>query len=131
MLDELPAFSDGWSEVLDALSDGKFFSTTGEIVIPEFTVNGYGLGESTSLKKDGNAQVQFKVNWTFPLSYAEIISGDGKEVFRDRITLDHTTSFGEQVFSKTINLKGRNWVRLEVWDAAVNGAFTQAIWINQ
>ena len=130
MLDELPSFSEGWSEVLNALSEGKFFSTTGEIIIPEFTVNGYGLGESISLKESGNAHIQFKVNWTFPLSHAEIISGDGTEVFRDRINLDHTLPFGDQTFSKTVNLNGRNWVRLEVWDAAVNGAFTQAIWIN-
>ncbi len=130
MIDEIPEFSQGWSEVLEVLEQGKFFSTTGEIVIPEFTVNDKALGEVTSLRKNGEAEVKFKVNWTFPLSYAEIISGDGNEVFRDRINLNHTTPFGEQVFKQTVKLQGRKWVRLEVWDAAVNGAFTQTVWIK-
>ena len=51
-------------------------------------------------------------------------------VYRDRINLDDTRPFGEQVFKRTVNLKGRKWVRLEVWDSAVNGAFTQAIWLK-
>ncbi|MBV6642682.1 MAG: hypothetical protein KI791_18330 [Cyclobacteriaceae bacterium] len=127
MLDEIPGFSDGWNEVLTALEKGKFFSTTGEVLIPEFLVNGSRLGEEITLRKNGQADIQFEVDWTFPLQYAEIISGDGNKVYRDRITLDDTTPFGQQVFKKSVNLKGRKWVRLEVWDSAVNGAFTQAI----
>ncbi len=130
MIDEIPKFSDGWPEVLEAMEKGRFFSTTGEVLIPEFSVNGTLLGEMVSLPGNGKAEIQFKVNWTFPLSHAEIISGDGDKVFRERISLEDTTPFGEQVFKKNLNLKGRKWVRLEVWDAAVNGAFTQAIWIK-
>ncbi|XOV93401.1 MAG: hypothetical protein ACFHWX_01570 [Bacteroidota bacterium] len=130
MLKNLPKFSDGWSSVLQALSNGRFFSTTGEILIPEFSVNKKQLGESVRLEKDGMADVEFKVNWTFPLDHAEIISGDGVEVFKERINLEYTTAFDEQVFKKTLSLKGRKWVRLEVWDVAVNGAFTQTIWIE-
>ncbi len=130
MIDEIPKFSDGWPEVLEAMEKGRFFSTTGEVLIPEFSVNGTLLGEIVSLPGNGKAEIQFKVNWTFPLSHAEIISGDGDKVFRERISLEDTTPFGEQIFKKNLNLKGRKWVRLEVWDAAVNGAFTQAIWIK-
>ena len=130
MIDEIPQFSDGWPEVLDAMQKGRFFSTTGEVLIPEFSVNDSMLGEIASLPGNGKAEIQFKVNWTFPLSFAEIISGDGNEVFREMISLVDTTPFGEQVFKKTVNLKGRKWVRLEVWDTAVNGAFTQAIRIK-
>jgi len=28
-----------------------------------------------------------------------------------------------------IDLKGRTWVRFEVWDIAANGAFTQPVWL--
>ena len=28
------------------------------------------------------------------------------------------------------DLRGRKWVRFEVWDVAVNGAFTQPVWLE-
>jgi hypothetical protein len=37
-LDRVPRFDAGWQPVLDALRGGRFFVTTGEILIPEFTV---------------------------------------------------------------------------------------------
>jgi len=27
------------------------------------------------------------------------------------------------------DVKGRTWVRFEVWDIAANGAFTQPVWL--
>jgi hypothetical protein len=39
-LDRLPQFDDGWQPVLDALRNGRFFVSTGEVLIPEFTVGG-------------------------------------------------------------------------------------------
>lgn len=71
-----------------------------------------------------------EVDWTFPLSFAEIISGDGDQVFRQRINLNHTLAFGKQKFVFTTDLKAKKWVRLEVWDVAANGAFTQFVWIE-
>lgn len=64
------------------------------------------------------------------MNYAELISGDGEKVYRERITLNNTYSFGEQTFSKSVDLTGMKWVRLEAWDVAANGAFTQAVWIK-
>ncbi len=58
------------------------------------------------------------------MNYVEIISGDGEKVYRERITLENTTAFGEQSFSRSLDLTGRKWVRLEAWDVAANGAFT-------
>ena len=51
-------------------------------------------------------------------------------LFREKIDLTNTTAFGEKNFSQTIDLTGKKWIRLEAWDAAVNGAFTQTIWIQ-
>jgi len=28
-----------------------------------------------------------------------------------------------------LDLKGRTWVRFEIWDIAANGAFTQPLWL--
>ena len=39
-LDRVPAFQEGWKPVLDSLRAGKFFVTTGEVLIPSFTVDG-------------------------------------------------------------------------------------------
>ncbi|OOQ60958.1 hypothetical protein BC343_23090 [Mucilaginibacter pedocola] len=129
-MNKQPQFNAGWQPVVDAMQQGSFFSTTGEVLINDFTVNGKQSGGTATLSANGNANISFKLDWTFPMQYADIISGDGKKVYHDRINLDATKAFGVQTFSKTLNLKGRTWVRLEVWDAAVNGAFTQTVWLK-
>ncbi|MVN91283.1 CehA/McbA family metallohydrolase domain-containing protein [Mucilaginibacter aquatilis] len=126
-IDALPKFSNGWQPVVDVIQKGEFFSTTGEVLIPAFKVNGSSSAKSG---RKANTSVDFSVSWTFPLKFAEIISGDGQKVYRKRIDLKNTTAFGSKQFSIPVDLKGRKWVRLEVWDAAVNGAFTQNIWLN-
>jgi hypothetical protein len=128
-LDKLPEFKDGWQSVIDVLQQGKFFSSTGEVLIPEFTVNGKSTGEEITLS-DKKTSVNFKLKWTFPMNYAEIISGDGTKIYRERIILDQTLPFGEQVFNRSFDLTGRKWLRLEAWDVAANGAFTQTVWIK-
>jgi hypothetical protein len=130
-LDKLPNYNDGWQSILDAMSHGKFFTTTGEVLLPVFKVNGKTSNQTLMLDGSGNATVQLGIDWTFPLNFAEIISGDGKKVYRDRINLDTTKAFGKKTFTFHANLKSRKWVRLEVWDVAANGAFTQSVWINK
>lgn len=129
-LDELPDYEDGWESILETVEQGKFFVTTGEVLLPEFTVNGKQSGDQLSLNGDGEAEITLGINWTFPLDYAEIISGDGEQVYRKRIPLTDTEAFGEDTLNITTQLGGRDWVRVEVWDTAVNGAFTQFVWLN-
>jgi hypothetical protein len=129
-LKQLPVYDAGWQPVLDVLQQGRFFSTTGEVLIPDFTVNKKSSGDSVRLDKIGMADIAFSVQWTFPLNFAEIISGDGKNVYRHSINLDQTLSFGSKTIRLPLNLKGRSWVRLEVWDIAANGAFTQTVWLK-
>ena len=130
-LDKLPAYNDGWQSILDAMNQGKFFTTTGEVLLPVFKVNGKTSNQTIILDESGNATVQLEIDWTFPLNFAEIISGDGKKVYRDHINLDTTKAFGKKTFTFYTNLKNRKWVRVEVWDVAANGAFTQSAWINK
>ncbi len=129
-LDKLPDYNAGWQPVLDAMQQGKFFVSTGEVLLPVFTVNGKGSGETLTLPADGKAEVALDIDWTFPLTFAEIISGDGNQVFRERIDLTNTLPFGKKQYRFPTNLRGRKWVRVEVWDAAVNGAFTQQVWLK-
>ncbi|MGN6440088.1 MAG: hypothetical protein ACTHMM_26410 [Agriterribacter sp.] len=128
-LDKQPRYEDGWQPVLDAMEAGKFFTTTGEVLIPSFTVNNQAVGEKVTLDNPAKAKISFNLRWTFPLNFAEIVSGDGKTTYRHKIDLTKTQPFGQQTINEVLNLTGRKWVRLEVWDAAANGAFTQTIWL--
>lgn len=128
--DRLPRFDDGWAPVLDSLRSGRFFVTTGEVLIPEFSVNGQPGGASVVVKAGEPVEVRFRVRGTFPLRYAELISGDGAHVFRDRINLADTCSFAERTVNHKLDLTGRKWVRLEIWDIATDGAFTQPVWLS-
>jgi hypothetical protein len=129
-LAKLPRFDEGWQPVVDALRGGEFFTTTGEILIPVFNVAGKQSGQTLSLEGDGKAVLEAELEWTFPLSFAEVISGDGAKVFRQRIDLSDAESFGTRKLRVPVELKGRTWVRFEVWDIAANGAFTQPVWIE-
>jgi hypothetical protein len=129
-LDRLPRFEEGWQPLLDALRAGRFFVTTGEVLIRDFTVGGKGSGETLALKDGERPELRVALEWTFPLRFAEVISGDGREVYRQRIDLSDTGPFGTRVLTLHPDLRGRKWVRLEVWDVAVNGAFTQPLWLT-
>lgn len=129
-LDKLPEFDKGWKPVLDVMQQGRFFTTTGEVLIPAFQINGSGPGQTIKLKAKGTAQIDLALNWTFPLNFVEIISGDGEKTFRKRVDMTNTKAFGTQSFTFSMDLKKRKWVRIEAWDVAANGAFTQTMWIE-
>lgn len=129
-LDELPRLADGWQPVLDALRRGRFFVTTGEVLIPRFTINGQQSGETLQLAGDERPQLAAQIEGTFPLSFAEVISGDGRTVYRQRIDLSDSPQFDRRTLRLSVNLSGRRWARLEVWDIAANGAFTQPVWLR-
>ena len=48
----------------------------------------------------------------------------------DAARQDAVRRFGSRTLSIKPNLTGRRWVRLEIWDVAANGAFTQPVWIE-
>ena len=129
-LDKLPKYADGWMPILDALQHGRFFVTTGEILIPEFTVGGKQSGEEFSMSAGGSKpELRLSLEWTFPLKFVEIVSGDGQRVYRERIDMAGTPAFGKKTLIVAPELSGRTWVRAEAWDVAANGAFTQPVWI--
>jgi len=129
-LDRAPRYEEDWSPVLDCLRQGKFFVTTGEVLLNEFTVEGKSSGESATLPADGKPEIKFALEWTFPMNFAEIISGDGEKVYRERIDLANSRAFDHKTLSIKPELKGRKWVRVEAWDVAANGTFSQPVWLN-
>jgi hypothetical protein len=129
-MDKLPRYADGWQPVLDTLRAGRFFVSTGEILIPTFKVGGKESGQTLELSGKATTPVEVSLEWTFPLAFAEIISGDGSQAYRERIDLTDTEGFGSKKLRVPVALKGRQWVRFEVWDIAANGAFTQPVWLK-
>lgn len=129
-LKRAPKFTDGWQPVLDTLRHGQYFTTTGEILIPQFTVAGKESGETIPRAKATKTQLRVELDWTFPLAFVEIITGDERSIQRERIELTDTESFDSRKLRLPIDLTGKKWIRLEVWDIAANGAFTQPVWVE-
>lgn len=77
---------------------GKFFVSTGEILLPFFTINGKKSEQPTKIASSGKTKIVLSADSTFTLNFAEVVSGDGKKVYRERISLNHTTAFGKNKF---------------------------------
>ncbi len=129
-LPETPKFADGWQPVLDVLRRGEFFVTTGEVLIPKFTIGGKESGQTIQAPGDGALMLKTSLEWTYPLAFAEIVMGRCREIIRQRIDLRETSAFGSCELEIPVKLNGMNWARFEVWDIAANGAFTQPVWIK-
>jgi hypothetical protein len=119
-LEKVPGPDEDWSPVLAALRNGEFFVTTGEILIPSYRIE--GTGDRRTITAD--------VEWTFPLSFAEVVWGDGKKIDRQIMPATDLSPFGTKRFSIPFDAKGKAWVRFAVWDSAGNGAFVQPMWIK-
>jgi hypothetical protein len=117
-LDHLPAF-DRWGDALAPVARGEYFTTTGEVLLPE-----------VSLTSSSAAEIVATVHalWTFPLRFAEIVWGDGKTTHRETIDLAATREFGDQRFEWRAKASGWTWARVAVWDVAGNGAFVNPFW---
>lgn len=116
-LNRLPDF-DNYREVIDAMSRGEFFISTGEVLLPEITMR----------PADGERiAVDARIRWTFPLRFAEVVWGDGSETHRKIFPLESTRPHGEQRFQWTVEAGNWRWARFAVWDIAANGAFINPI----
>ena len=100
-------------------------------MIPSFTLNGKRSGETLKLPADGTAVPEADFAWRFPLAFAEVITGDGKGVSRDRIALENAGPFGTRKLRISLKFAGQKWARLEVWDVVAKGAFTQPVRIDE
>jgi len=119
-IDKTPGADDEVGPVLKALRDGNFFVSTGEILITNYTVTGTGARRS----------IVADAEWTFPLSFVEVVWGDGKKVERQVISATDQGAFGTKHFAIPFDATGKSWVRFAVWDTAGNGAFVQPVWLN-
>jgi hypothetical protein len=115
-LDTLPPVDD-MSPVIDAIHRGDYFVTSGEVLIPSFTLAGTGARRT----------VVADVEWTFPLEFVEVVWGDGRTTDRRIVPATSFPPFGKHRFEIPFEAAGQKWVRFAAWDSAGNGALVQPI----
>ena len=108
---------DDASPVIAALRAGDSFVSTGEILIPTYSVQGTGNAR----------QIVADVEWTFPLDFVEVVWGDGQQTGRQIISTTEMPAFGRHHFEIPFDATGKKWVRFAAWDTAGNGALVQPI----
>ncbi len=116
-VDRLPGFDEDWSPITEAMRRGDFFVSTGEVLIPRFSVE--GSAERKTIVAD--------VEWTFPLEFVEVVWGDGERVGRQVRPTPEFGEFGRNTFRLELDSTGKKWIRFAAWDSAGNGAFTQPV----
>jgi len=119
-IEKTPGPNDDYSPILKSLRDGNFFTTTGEILIRDYSVAGTGARRT----------ITADVEWTFPLNFVEVVWSDGKKVDRQTISASELGPFATKRFAIPFDASGKVWVRFAVWDSAGNGAFVQPVWLR-
>jgi len=112
-MDDLPE-PGNYGPIVDALRDGEYFVTSGEVLIPSHRYEGRGT----------NMTLVADVEWTFPLDFVEIVYGDGVRTTTRRMSATDLPAFGRETFRIPFDGTGQAWVRFAAWDTAGNGAMT-------
>ena len=119
-MDKVPLWNESWSPVVQGLRQGNFFGTTGEILFHNWGIEGSGA----------NSVYTATLEYTFPLDFAEVVWSDGTTVDRKIVSLTDTTPFGTKTLRIPFDATGKKWVRLAIWDAAGDGAWTQPVLVK-
>ncbi len=103
--------------LIETLKTGYIFWTSGEVLVPNFELQGSGR----------QMKVVADVTWTFPLDFVEVVWGDGKTTGREIVSVTHLAPFGSHKFEIPFDARGKKWVRFAAWDSASNGAVLQPV----
>ena len=114
---KLPGF-DHYGEVLDAVSRGDDFISTGEVLLTKSKISSSG----------DSVRVEVDTTSTFPLRVAEVVWGDGEKTHREQFDLQDTHEFEKRSFAWNVKAANWKWVRVAVWDVAGGGAFSNPTW---
>jgi hypothetical protein len=109
-----------YAPIVDALMEGDYFVTSGEVLIPSHRYD--GSGADMTLTAD--------VQWTFPLDFVEVVYGDGETTTTQLVSTKDLPAFGNHTFTIPFDATGQAWVRFAAWDSAGNGAMTMPIRLN-
>ena len=114
---EAPPKINDWTPVIESMKRGDYFVTSGEVLIPSYSVLGIG----------SERRVVAEVEWTFPLEFVEVVWGDGQHTDRQVISATDLPAFGHHRFEIPFSSHGKKWVRFAAWDCAGNGAMGQPV----
>jgi hypothetical protein len=114
---KLPGF-DHYGEVLDAVSRGDDFISTGEVLLTKAQISPSG----------DLVRVEIETTSTFPLRVAEVVWGDGEKTHREQFDLQNSHEFEKGSFTWDVKAANWKWVRVAVWDVAGGGAFSNPTW---
>jgi hypothetical protein len=106
--------------VVQALMRGDSFVTSGEVLMPAFSVR--GAGNQRTIVAD--------LEWTFPLNFVEIVWGDGQKAERQIISTTDLSPMSSKHLEIPFSADGKKWVRFAAWDSAGNGAMSQPVKLN-
>jgi len=118
-LDRTPGPDDS-QLIIQALMRGDSFVTSGEVLMPKFSVTGTGTRRA----------IVADLEWTFPLNFVEVITGDGKTSNRQVISTTDLTPMRSKHFELPFDANGKKWVRFAAWDSAGNGVMSQPVKLN-
>src|SRR5258705_7491390 len=105
-IDKTPGPDDDVSPVLKSLRDGNFFVTTGEILITNYAV--VGTGAQRTIGAD--------LEWTFPLSFVEVVWGDGMKVDPQIISATGMAAFSNKHFAYPYDTTCKSCERISAID---------------
>ena len=109
-----------YSPIIDVLMGGDYFVTSGEVLIPSHRYRGTGA----------NMTLTAEVQWTFPLDFVEIVTGDGEKTRTKIVPTTDLRPFATRTFEIPFDGTGQRWVRFAAWDSAGNGALTMPMRLN-
>ena len=106
-----------YAPIVSALRSGDSFVTSGEVLIPTHRYQGTGTA----------ARLIAEVQWTFPLDFVEVVTGDGEKTTTKIVSATELGAFGRHTFEVPFDATGQEWVRFAAWDTAGNGAMTMPV----
>lgn len=115
-LGRLPRFGEDWTPITRALQQGRFFVTSGEVLIHSWAL------------EPGHATAE--IEWTYPLEFVELVWGDGARTDRTLVRATDKPPFGRATFRIPFDPAGKKWVRFAAWDSAGNGAVSMPLTVR-
>lgn len=119
-LDRLPDGND-YSSIIDVLRRGDYFVSSGEVLIPDHGYSGSGQ----------DAMLTAEVQWTFPLDFIEVVTGDGSSTRSTIVPATELPPFSRRILRVPFDATGQAWARFAAWDSAGNGAMTMPVRLDQ
>ena len=105
-------------------------SAPGEVLLPEFKVGGKESGQTLTLAGGTTVEVTARRRVDVPAGFRRGHLGRRRRGPSAARRPQRGRAFSAQGAATSRGPDGREWVRLEVWDIAANGAFSQPVWIE-